>query len=164
MKQAKQILDKILCVICAVLMAFMSILVVYQVFTRYVLNNPSTFSEDLLTYAFVWMSLLSTALVFGEQDHMKLFILADKVNGKGQIILSIVTELIILVITYIICLNGGKSFMNVGAMQVSPTLHIRMVYVYAILPAAGVLIVIYCILNIGLLASQFMKPKGDEKV
>ena len=91
MKQAKQILDKILCVICAVLMAFMSILVVYQVFTRYVLNNPSTFSEDLLTYAFVWMSLLSTALVFGEQDHMKLSILADKVNGKGQIILSIVT-------------------------------------------------------------------------
>ena len=95
---------------------------------------------------------------------MKLSILADKVNGKGQIILSIVTELIILVITYIIFLNGGKSFMNVGAMQVSPTLHIRMVYVYAILPAAGVLIVIYCILNIGLLASQFMKPKGDEKV
>ena len=87
-------------------MAFMSILVVYQVFTRYVLNNPSTFSEDLLTYAFVWMSLLSTALVFGEQDHMKLSILADKVNGKGQIILSIVTELIILVITYIIFLNG----------------------------------------------------------
>ncbi len=164
MKQAKQILDKILCVICAVLMAFMSILVVYQVFTRYVLNNPSTFSEDLLTYAFVWMSLLSTALVFGEQDHMKLSILADKVKGKSQIILSIVTELIILVITYIIFLNGGKSFMNVGAMQVSPTLHIRMVYVYAILPAAGVLIVIYCILNIGLLASQFMKPKGDEKV
>ena len=164
MKQAKQILDKILCVICAALMAFMSILVVYQVFTRYILNNPSTFSEDLLTYAFVWMSLLSTALVFGDRDHMKLSILSDKVKGKSQIVLSIVTELIILVITCIIFLNGGKSFMDVGAMQVSPTLHIRMVYVYAILPIAGVIIAAYCILNIGLLAAGFMNPKGGDEV
>lgn len=163
MIKIKQIMDKVLSAVCAVLLAFMSILVGYQVFTRYVLNNPSTFSEDLLTYAFVWMSLLGTALVFGQSDHMRLAIFVDKIKGKGQVALTVITELIILVITVIIFWNGGNAFMNIGATQLSPTLGIYMYYIYAILPLTGILIIAYCILNIGMALTQLRKVRGEEE-
>lgn len=163
MRQIKHCLDKILSAVCAALMAFMSVLVVYQVFTRYVLNNPSTFSEDLLTYVFVWMSLFSTALVFGEREHMSLSIFSDRLKGKYRIFLSVATELIIMVITYIVFINGGRAFMNVGATQISPTLHIPMICVYAIMPVCGIIIIVYCILNMGLLVSRIPALKGGDE-
>ena len=41
----------------------MVILTCWQVLTRYVLKNPSTWSEELVGYLFAWMSLLFFFLV-----------------------------------------------------------------------------------------------------
>lgn len=39
-------MDKFLSIACAVLLSFMTILVLIQVFSRYVLNSPVAFTED----------------------------------------------------------------------------------------------------------------------
>lgn len=41
----------------------MVLLTCWQVLTRYVLQNPSTWSEELVGYLFAWMSLLGASLV-----------------------------------------------------------------------------------------------------
>uniref|UniRef100_UPI001C3035E3 TRAP transporter small permease n=1 Tax=Bacillus sp. GbtcB13 TaxID=2824758 RepID=UPI001C3035E3 len=41
------------CLTCT-LMAIMVLGAIWQVFTRYVLNSPSTFSEELLRYSLIW--------------------------------------------------------------------------------------------------------------
>ena len=41
------------------LFAFMVVIGTYQILVRYLFNRPSTVSEELLTYAFAWMSLLA---------------------------------------------------------------------------------------------------------
>ena len=46
--------------------AVMVVVGTYQVVVRYFFNSPSTVSEELLTYSFSWMALLSSALVFGK--------------------------------------------------------------------------------------------------
>ena len=70
MNKLRNMLNKVIEVICITLLAFMVVLGTWQIITRYVLNNPSTVSEDLLIYSFVWMGLLGAAYVFGKQDHM----------------------------------------------------------------------------------------------
>lgn len=153
-KKLKTLLNKTLSASCAALLAFMSILTCYQVFMRYVIRRPSTISEDILSYSFVWVSLLATALVFGEQDHMNLSFFTDKLNNKARKIVLIFSELLILTIAVLVFVYGGQGFMMVGALQVSPTLGITMNYIYSILPVTGVLIGLYSIINIVEIATK----------
>ncbi|MFC5590076.1 TRAP transporter small permease [Sporosarcina soli] len=148
MKRFKKTLDKVLSDVCVGLLAFMTLITIYQITMRYVFNSPSTISEDILSYSFVWVSLLGTALVFGQKDHMRLSFFSDKVKGRGQIALSIFSELLILTIAISVFLVGGKAVMGVGALQISPTLYISMDWIYIILPISGILILIYSLINI----------------
>lgn len=148
MKKVRSIMDKVLGAICALLLAFMTLLATYQVVTRYAFKAPSTMSEDILSYSFVWVSLIGTALVFGQKDHMRLSLFSDKLKGSSGLALSIFTELLIMGIAVIVLLVGGKDVVGVGALQVSPTLSITMDWIYVILPLSGILIIFYNILNI----------------
>ena len=65
-------LDTVLSWVCALLFAAMVVVGTYQIVTRYFFGRPSTVSEELLTYSFTWMALLSSALVFGKRDHMRM--------------------------------------------------------------------------------------------
>ncbi len=161
MKQLKNGMDKVLSVICAILFSFMSLLAVYQVVTRYVFNSPSSYSEELLTYSFAWMAMLAATLVFGERDHMRLAFFADKLKGRNATVLALVTEVIILAFTVLVLLYGGIAITRLTMTQVTASLAIPMGYVYSIMPVCGVLITIYCIINIWGLA-EALKDGGKE--
>lgn len=148
MKNFKNKLDHVLSAVCAILLAFMTLLTIFQVFMRYVLENPSTVSEDLLGFSFVWVSLLGAALVFGQGDHIKITLVTDRLKGFGELILKIFVELLIMIISVAVFIIGGKYLMEVGAVQYSPTLGIRMHWIYIVLPLSGLLIVFYNIVTI----------------
>ncbi|MEK5067123.1 TRAP transporter small permease [Sporosarcina sp. FSL K6-1508] len=162
MEKIRSVMDKVLAAICALLLAFMTVLATYQVITRYVFKAPSTMSEDMLSYSFVWVSLLGAALVFGQKDHMRLSLLSDKFKGASGLVLSIFTELLIIAIAVIVFLVGGKDFVGVGSLQTSPTLNITMDFVYAILPLSGILIIIYNLLNIIQAIQKFNDSEKEE--
>lgn len=46
----KKFMIKLLAGIATVLLSAMTLLVLYQVFTRYVLNSPAAFTEELVRY------------------------------------------------------------------------------------------------------------------
>ncbi|PAF15608.1 MAG: TRAP transporter small permease [Shouchella clausii] len=162
MRKIKSILDKGLSAVCAALLAFMTILTIYQVVMRYVFHSPSTMSEDILSYSFVWVSLLGTAMVFGQKDHMRLSFFSDKIKGKGQLVLSIFSELLISAVAITVFLVGGKAVMGVGVLQTSPTLGIHMDWIYIILPISGVLIIVYSFIHIIQSIQKFnMGGKGE---
>ena len=52
METLRKRLDKVLEFICCTLLALMTILVTWQVVSRYVLNNPSTVTEELVLFSF----------------------------------------------------------------------------------------------------------------
>ena len=76
-------IDTVLSYACAIVFALMVCVGTYQVVARYIFNNPSTVSEELLTYSFTWMALLASALVFGKRDHMRMGFAADKLQSIG---------------------------------------------------------------------------------
>ena len=57
-------LDAVVGGICVFLFAVMVVVGTYQIVTRFVFNNPSTISEELLTYTFAWMAMFASAMVF----------------------------------------------------------------------------------------------------
>ena len=60
-------LDKIVGTICILLFALMVVVGSYQIITRFIFNNPSTISEELLTYSFGWMAMFARAYVHREK-------------------------------------------------------------------------------------------------
>lgn len=151
MNKLRNILNKTIEVICMALLAFMVVLGTWQIITRYVLNNPSTVSEDLLIYSFVWMALLGSAYVFGKKDHMTMVFFRQKLDNKSpkaKLGLSIMTELVVLVFSTLVLVFGGVQISNLAMGQISPALGIPMGYIYLALPLSGVITIIYNILNL----------------
>lgn len=148
LKTLRKGMDWVLSSACFVIFAFMVCIGTYQIVVRYFFNSPSTVSEELLTYSFTWMALLSSAYVFGKRDHMRMGFLADKLNGKKRLALEVVIEALILAFAVIVLIFGGIRIMNLTMTQVTASLGIPMGTVYTVVPLSGVLIVIYTVLNI----------------
>ena len=60
----KKAVDKTIECLTSTLMAVMVFVAIWQVFTRYILNSPSTFSEEFLRYSLIWISMLGGAYAF----------------------------------------------------------------------------------------------------
>lgn len=141
-------MDKFLSAACIFLFGEMVVVGMYQILTRFVLNNPSTISEELLTYSFAWMALFSAAYIFGKRDHMRMGFLADKVTGTAKKVLEIVIELLIIAFAGSVMVYGGITIMGLTMTQTSASLPVTVGVLYTALPLSGIVIVIYGISNI----------------
>ena len=56
----RNVMNKVIRIVCILLFAFMVIIGTYQILVRYIFNSPSTVSEELLTYSFTWNASHST--------------------------------------------------------------------------------------------------------
>lgn len=148
MGQLRKFLDKVLNVLAGVSFIAMVLLTCWQVLTRYVLGNPSSWSEELVGYLFAWMSLFGASLVVGERGHMNIPLLVERVNPKSQKILTIFAEVIACIFSIVILVYGGVQITSLAMGQMTSSLGVPIGVFYVVLPVSGVLNVIYTILNI----------------
>lgn len=148
MKMIRKVLDKLLNVLAGTSFLVMTILTCWQVFTRFILKNPSSWSEELISYLFAWASLLGAVLVTGERGHMNIPILVERLNPLGQKILNSLGELIALVFSAAILIYGGMQIYTLAMGQMTSSLGVPIGVFYVLLPVCGVFSVIYTILNI----------------
>lgn len=148
MKQLRSVLDKILRVLCGVSFIAMVVLTCWQVFTRYILGNPSSWSEELVAYLFGWMSLLGASLVVGERGHMNIPILIDRLNPTMKKAFHIFSEIVALIFAAAILVYGGVQITSLAMGQMTSSLGVAVGVFYVVLPLSGVLNVIYAIINI----------------
>lgn len=71
-------LDLLLGSICCLMLAIMVGIACWQVISRYILDVPSTLTEEMLRFSLVWVSMLGMAFVVGKKQHISLTILLDK--------------------------------------------------------------------------------------
>lgn len=159
MENLKIKLTKTLEVICISLFVFITIIGLYQIITRYVFNSPSTISEELLTFAFTWMALLSASLVFGKREHMRMEFVANLFKGKAATTLSIISEVLVLIFSALVLVYGGIAITKLTTLQVTASLGVPMSFIYIIVPISGVLTVLFNIMN---LSELIIKLKAEN--
>ena len=120
----------------------------WQVFTRYILGNPSSWSEEMVSYLFAWMSLLGASLIAGERGHMNIPIVVERMGMKGRKFFAIFGELIACVFAGVILVYGGVQITNLAMGQMTSALGVPVGIFYIVLPLSGVLNIVYTILNI----------------
>ncbi|WP_034886289.1 TRAP transporter small permease [Gillisia sp. JM1] len=141
----KKKLDKILGSFLVFLLVLMVIAVLWQVFSRYVLNSPSSFTEELARYLFIWIGILGAAYAAGQQTHLAIDILPPKLDPVNRVRLRIgINTLIILFCATVLVVGGGNLvYVNYELGQSSAALNLPLSYVYSIVPVSGLLVIFY---------------------
>lgn len=121
--------------------------VCWQVFSRYILQNPSSFTDELARYLLIWLSLLGTAYMVGEKEHIAINLLSKKLNPLLQ---SIIINGSMLSFAVLVMIIGGSYLVNtvLSLDQLSATLQIPMGYIYLAIPLSGILISFYSLVNL----------------
>lgn len=137
--------DRILSAICVTLMTVLVVCVVWQVFSRYVLGAPSTSTDELARFLFIWVSLLGAAFTLGQKKHLAMDFMLLVLEGKKRATLNIVITLIGLFFAVVIMLIGGGGLVlkTLSHGQVSPVLGWQMGWVYSAIPISGACMVVY---------------------
>ncbi len=148
MKKLRSVLDRILNVLAGVSFLAMVALTCWQVFTRYILKNPSSWSEELVSYLFAWMALLGASIVVGERGHMNIPILVDMLGDKGKKFLAVFAEVIACLFALVILVFGGMQITSLAMGQMTSSLGVPIGIFYIVLPLSGVLNIIYTVINI----------------
>lgn len=163
MKQLRKILNNILNVLAAVSFLAMVALTCWQVITRYILQNPSSWSEELVSYLFAWMALLGASIVVGERGHMNIPILVDRMGPAARKVLNIFAEVVACIFAAVILVYGGIQITTLAMGQMTSSLGVPIGIFYIVLPLCGVLNIIYTILNIiGIVKGEISTDPVDE--
>ncbi|CAK0707719.1 putative TRAP-type C4-dicarboxylate transport system, small permease component [Escherichia coli] len=96
--------------------------VVWQVFSRYVLNQPSTLTDELARFLMIWVGLLGAAYTVGAQRHLSIDLFALALNKRKQLLLSIVINILILGFAGSVIVTGGLKLIDktLATSQVFP--------------------------------------------
>jgi TRAP-type C4-dicarboxylate transport system permease small subunit len=137
--------DKILANILIFIMSVMVINVLWQVFTRYIMGDPSSFTDELARYLMIWIGILGAAYVSGKNMHVAINVLPEKFSKSTQKRISIFVNLLIVVFVFSAFIIGGIRLVYISYTlgQHSPSLQIPLAVVYLVLPLSGLLIIYY---------------------
>lgn len=148
MNTVRNVMTKLLNALAGISFIAMVVLTCWQVFTRYVLKNPSSWSEELVSYLFAWASLLGASLITGERGHMNIPIVVERLSSGAQKAWSIFGELVAFAFSAIILVYGGVQITQLAMGQMTSSLGVAVGVFYVVLPLCGVLNMIYTVLNI----------------
>ncbi|MFK3939930.1 TRAP transporter small permease [Alkalihalobacillus sp. NPDC078783] len=161
MERIKQIIDRVVISIASILVVFLTAGAIWQVFTRFVLQDPSVFTEEVLRFSLIWVGFLGASYAFGHKEHLALTFLTAKLSRQKQNVSSLVINGLVIVFATVVFVIGGLRLVTSTINQVSPVLGLPMGLVYGVLPLSGVLIIIYQLLNIKIDAAEIQREKRE---
>ncbi len=145
MELVKKILDRVLYWITAVLFTLLVIIVVWQIFSRQILQNPATWTDEGARQTFVWLGLFASAFVFGERGHVAVEFIVRKFPAGVEKVIAIVVQVIVLAFALIALVWGGwRASQNAWTQELS-ALPFTFGQMYLALPISGVLMAFYSV-------------------
>lgn len=124
----------------------LTVCVLWQVISRYLLNDPSVFTEEISRFSVIWLSLLGTAYACGRVEHMAYTMLEEKLSSPQALLMHtrIIAAIVLAFGVAVLLYGGGKLVLRAWQVeQLSATLEVPMAYVYACIPIAGITTVFY---------------------
>jgi TRAP-type C4-dicarboxylate transport system permease small subunit len=147
MLTVKKALDKSLEMLTALTMGLLVIDVTWQVITRFILNNPSSWTEELAIFLTIWVGLLGSAVALRRKAHLGIDFFVQKFPVKIRLYSEIFIYICTAAFAIAVLFLGGLRVVTQTLMQdqITPALGIKMGYVYLALPISGFFIGLYSI-------------------
>ncbi|MEO1021004.1 MAG: TRAP transporter small permease [Bacteroidota bacterium] len=143
----KTAIDAVLKQLIIVVMGVLLLDVIWQVATRFVLNNPSSFTDELARYLLVWLSLLAGAYALGQRLHLSIDLFANRFSRKTELWLDNLVQLLMFIFSFSVLIIGGSRLVWITLYldQTSAALKVPLGYVYTVVPLSGLIMCFYCL-------------------
>lgn len=163
MKKLSKMLDLAMSTIMSFVMLILVIFGFWQIFSRWVLNDPSTFTDELLRYMLIWAGMIGAAYCFFHDKHVKLTLLTSKLKGTPLMVLNVLDEIIVIVFVVYVYIWGGSQMVAQNANQLTAVLRLPMSLIYACLPVSGVFVILSKVLRYLTILSERGTKKGGAQ-
>ncbi len=138
-----KVLDKIIETVLAILVAGMVLGCIWQVITRFILQDPSKYTEELLRYMLIWVTMIGVPYAYGKDKHLSINLLVKNFQPKNENAMKLFIECIVMLLSVCVMIIGGVMVTANSAGQISPAMQLPMQVYYICVPISGVLMVIY---------------------
>lgn len=110
-----------------------------QVFTRYALNDPLFWTEEMIRYATVWLTFAGAAAASLYGDHMDMNLFLAVESRRFQAWHQAFLQALVLAFSILIIWQGGK-FCLLNGMQSAPATGMPMLVAYGATVVGGIML------------------------
>lgn len=145
MTKTISILNKVVETTLIVVFAVMVCSVVWQVVSRFVLGDASSFTEELARFCLIWLTILGAAYMVGLKSHIAMDLMYQKASEATRRKMMVFVYVIVALFALIVLLIGGGNLVYISLRlgQVSSALGVPLGVVYGIVPISGALMLVY---------------------
>ena len=136
--------DRVLTVVCAVLLTVMVATIFVQVLARYVFLASTPWSEEIAVYCFIWVVFLGTGLGVRGHAHLVADLLPDTMGPFWDKALMAFSDGMVTVAA-LIFLGYGLDYAILGLTRLSFSMGFPMFYIYVSLPITGAVMILFLI-------------------
>jgi len=142
-------LDRIIERALITLMTLIVLSVSWQVFSRYLLQTPSSTSEEIARFLLIWISMIGAVYCYRTKGHLGLNILTNKMKPKQKKSVEFLSHVLIFSFSALVLVVGGSQLVNLSyhPVQTSPALNLPMGLIYLVLPMSGLLFCFYAVVE-----------------
>ncbi|NYI78827.1 TRAP transporter small permease [Nocardioides panzhihuensis] len=130
----------ILCLIATLL------IVLWQVFSRELLSNSPSWSEESARILLVWIGFLGATIGFREGAHIAVTFLVDRFPATLQAVIDRVVQGLLLAFGLFLIVQGSQFVVDAQAATLPGTGLPRSV-LYIMMPVAGAMLILYTVLQ-----------------
>lgn len=128
-----------------ILLGFL-VLSTLQVVSRFVLNLPFTWTEELTAALVIWMTFLGAIAIQRRDSHIRVEMVREFLSAKTVAILYGFFDLAILACLIAMCIGGWHTLQETG-YQKTPALGIPLNLITAAVPIASIPLAIFVVRN-----------------
>jgi len=143
--ELKNKIDLILGKALVLIMGLMVVNVLWQVFTRFIIGDPSSFTDELARFLMIWLGVLGAAYVSGKNLHVAIDIIPSRSSSARRRKMNITVDILIILFALAAFVIGGSRLVYISYVlgQQSPALQFPMALIYSVIPLSGLLIVFF---------------------
>ncbi|GIN17413.1 C4-dicarboxylate ABC transporter permease [Shouchella clausii] len=123
------------------------VLISANVFFRFVLNSPITWTEEVSLALFIWLTFIGISSGIKHNSHVGIDYFVRKMPGKIRHYVQVARLVVILAATILVFVYWGATFAFHGVAKVTPVLGISYTFINLAVPI-GSLLAVFHLLNV----------------
>ena len=151
---ARQAIVKVFEVLVIVLVAVLTLVVLWGVFTRYMtklipaIGGQAEYTEELARLLLIWVSTFGAALAFERKAHLGVDFFVGKLHPEAAKIVAVIVQLLVIALAVIVFIIGGSKLASAQMGQKLATMSfMTRGFVYLAFPVSGLFITLFSFEN-----------------